>query len=160
MTESVHINNPLNSMELLAHDRPWQAHRKSETLLALFLTGAWADYDIALKWSADMACLHLTALFGAKQGRATSQDLHALLAHINVHLWFGFFCLAESEKGESYIVFRHSHLFTDVISESSCETLVEIARAALDQWAGSFYALERGASLANALDARSIREAA
>ena len=154
MIESVVIDDPLERLEVLAHRHSWDSVRKSATQLHLCLRGEWTEYDFDFQWNADLSCLHLTALFDSHQNGASPTELRALLAHINARLWLGFFSVAGDDAGggdDATIVFRHSHLLTEEESLNSCETLVEVARAALDKWSWCFYLLARGASLASTL---------
>lgn len=150
---------------MLAHRHSWECHRLepregAKERLCLSFGGVWADYDFMFQWSKEMDCLHLTAIFGVETAAAKKADLNALLTHINQGLWFGFFCFNEDEDGAAHILFRHSHLFSDGVSIHACQTLVEIARAALDEWSPSFYMIAQGASLADSLLARQKMSAA
>ena len=138
-------------------ETPWLYERVSSDKLYLFSSRHWSDCQIALDWRVDLSLLHITALFNQEVGHAHRGVMTELYcAYINAELWFGFFGFHHME-GKDYIIFRHSHLFTDQpISAASCEALIEIAYAMVERWDMAFHYALKGYGLKASLEAVNI----
>lgn len=123
--EQGHLDHPIDLMESLAATHKWPFERGTEDDLNVCISGAHADYHLAISWRPDLGGLHLASVLDTRAPTAKKTDVHELLALINEQLWLGHF---DVWSADGAILFRNTMFVSgNGLSEGQCAELINHA---------------------------------
>ena len=145
--------HPLDLVERLATLNDWSFDRAAEDEIAIAITGAWTEYNVAFTWLEDMEAVHVACAFPLKAPERRKAELLQLIALANEQLWLGHFDLWPSEN---VIMFRHSLLLSGGMAPSitQCERALQLAVEACEKYYQAFqFTVWAGQSARDAMNA-------
>ena len=118
--------HPVDVVERLATLQEWAFDRQDDDELAILVNGAWAHYEVAITWIADIESLHFSCAFDLKVPERKRAEISELIRLVNAQLWLGHFDLWSSEN---IVMFRHAHCLAGGAraGEGQARALVEAA---------------------------------
>jgi hypothetical protein len=144
--------HPVDAVERMANLNDWSFERPEEDEIAITVTGAWCDYQVAFTWLEDMEALHIACAFDLKVPARRRNEMARLVSLINEQLWIGHF---DVWSGEKVVMFRHALVLTGGAepTERQCEALLQLATDACEKHYQAFqFVLWAGKSAQEAME--------
>ncbi len=144
--------HPVDVIERLAALNEWAFDRHDDDEIAILVTGAWANYEVAITWIPQIESLHFSCAFDLKVPERKRAEIGELIRLINAQMWLGHFDLWSHEN---IVMFRHAHCLAGGAraSEAQAGALVEQAIKACETYFQSFqFVLWAGRSPREAMD--------
>ncbi len=144
--------HPVDVVERLAAVNEWAFDRADEDEISILVAGAWAQYEVAFTWLAEMEALHVSCAFDLKIPSRKRAEIASLVDMINEQLWLGHFDLWSRED---IVMFRHAHSLAGgaQASDAQCHAIVNAALAACENYYQAFqFVLWAGRSAREAMD--------
>jgi hypothetical protein len=144
--------HPLDVVERLAALNDWSFDRDGEDELSVSVSGAWAEYHVAVTWLDQMEAMHVACAFDLKVPDRRRSEVQGLISMINEQLWIGHFDLWSAEN---VVMFRHSLLLSGGAepTEEQAGVLIKAAVESCERHYQAFqFVMWAGKSAREALD--------
>ncbi len=145
-------NHPLDVVERLAALNDWSFDRDGEDEISVSVSGAWAEYQVAITWLDQMEAMHVASAFDLKVPERRKNEVLLLISLINEQLWLGHFDFWSSEN---VVMFRHSLLLSGGAepTDEQAGMLIKSAVETCERYYQAFqFVLWAGKSAREALD--------
>jgi hypothetical protein len=146
------MNHPLDIIERLAASNDWSFDRDGEDEISVNVSGAWAEYQVAVTWLGQMEAMHVASAFDLKVPTRRRTEVLALISLINEQLWLGHF---DFWSAENVVMFRCSLLLSGGAepTDEQAGVLVKTAVETCERYYQAFqFVLWAGKTAREALD--------